>query len=368
MSIETIRLPPGLGTPAEIESLAHRLRARSCVLDWSDVVAPEASRLAILLAGIELDEYGDELGIGTMPDDVATAVDAHFAARPAPAKVTGKKRGKSKPVAGAPTPLVWAEPTIDAGVSDAADSDPPPSSALPVVAPAAGAAVLKAVDRVELRERLQEAIVNDLLGPVNGPQEELSHHETSVRDRYFVGMLAPRLRERDVLEEVEMQDELAPQTGGGEEEGGAAEPTASPNETMFPSSFGLTFCVAGDTRAVRVVASWGRYRREASTLSRKADDSPHRVWKRTPEAGEIVFDLAEGPIAPRAPLATEPTIVVQGAARRVDGELIVSLFLVNGLTEPEKNRDEAWIFQPELRVEATDGAPIFRKRPARDTV
>lgn len=40
----------------------------------------------------------------------------------------------------------------------------------------------------------------------------------------------------------------------------------------------------------------------------------------------------------------------------------MTLFLVNAQKEPAINKDEAWLFQPELTVQAPDGAPIFIKR------
>src|SRR5258708_3367874 len=43
---------------------------------------------------------------------------------------------------------------------------------------------------VELRALLEEMVVGDLLGPAGGESEELT--ERNVRDRYLVGVLAPR--------------------------------------------------------------------------------------------------------------------------------------------------------------------------------
>src|SRR5271157_3341184 len=42
----------------------------------------------------------------------------------------------------------------------------------------------------QLRAMLEEMVVGDLLGPAGGPDEELV--ERNVRDRYLVGVLAPR--------------------------------------------------------------------------------------------------------------------------------------------------------------------------------
>ena len=93
----------------------------------------------------------------------------------------------------------------------------------------------------KIREELERMVVRDLLGPVGGPEEEID--EPSVRDRYLVGMLAPKRQELS----PEEFDEL-PQGGSGPAEDGTAEATSPANKTMFPSSFGMTFCVCLDTR------------------------------------------------------------------------------------------------------------------------
>ena len=54
------------------------------------------------------------------------------------------------------------------------------SSALPPITPHA------------IRDELTEMVVNDLLGPAGGPEEELDQREDRVTGRYLVGMLAPK--------------------------------------------------------------------------------------------------------------------------------------------------------------------------------
>ena len=49
--------------------------------------------------------------------------------------------------------------------------------------------------------------------------------------------------------------------------------------------------------------------------------------------------------------------------RSYDGIWSVTLFLVNGQSEPKQRKDQAWLFQPELVIRAADGSPAFIKRP-----
>jgi hypothetical protein len=76
-----------------------------------------------------------------------------------------------------------------------------------------------------------------------------------------------------------------------------------------------------------------------------------------------IFPLQEGLIPPWSPEPEEqPDVVVRGLVRSSADSWTVTLFLVNEQREPEHHRDEAWVFQPELRVESPDGAPIFQHR------
>ena len=46
---------------------------------------------------------------------------------------------------------------------------------------------------MKIRAELEQMVLSDLLGPAGGPSEEIT--EQSVRDRYLVGMLAPKRQE-----------------------------------------------------------------------------------------------------------------------------------------------------------------------------
>jgi hypothetical protein len=207
-----------------------------------------------------------------------------------------------------------------------------------------------------IRDELETAVIRDLLGPAGGPEEEVD--ETSVRERYLVGVLAPR---RQRLE-LETFDELAV---GGENsaEEGTTDVGAPQTPAMFPSSFGMTFGVADTATALRITARWGFYDRLPSGVPGSGEGgNPKRVWRRRPIEGvSPPRVLAEGPLTWTVTDAF-PGVTVQGLVRRQGDEWIVTLFLVNGQEEPKQLRDRAWLFQPEVIVEAPDGAPIFRKR------
>lgn len=200
-----------------------------------------------------------------------------------------------------------------------------------------------------LRSALVELVERDLLGPAGGENELLPHGEQP-RDRYLLGLLAPRGHRPD----VGVEEALA----GGDEsaEDGDAEPEAA-QESLFPSSLGLSFRVEDRCSRLRVSAAWGRYERV------EALDGEGRVWQRVPSGGDLVVELAPGRLAVGSPDPDVPAVKVEAVVRQIDAEWSVTLFLRNEQVEPEENRDRAWLFQARLAVEAADGGAVFLARP-----
>ena len=259
-------------------------------------------------------------------------------------------------------------------------------------------------DHAYIRGLLQVAITDDLLGPANGPHEQIV--DMSVRDRYLVGKLAPLECNRGGIEglewplategvEGEPEDLLVHEgrhdpgaefdstTGKVDAESEASdEIDSTSNQSLVPSSFGITFCVDGDVERIEVEVRWGRYERvydheitkarvNKETGKEEEIKAKVKAWQRIPCGGTFVLDLKEGIISHRAPDPENPEVRIQGTVRgrNANGDRLVTLFLVNGQREPEENKDSAWLFQPELIVRAADDAPdpaIFRRRPLLD--
>jgi hypothetical protein len=204
-----------------------------------------------------------------------------------------------------------------------------------------------------VRAELEELVLKDLLGPAGGENEEIT--EQSVRDRYLVGMLAPT---RQNLSPEEF-DELADGSSGTVEEG-SAEYTGPTAKTMFPSSFGLTFCIDAEAKEFQISARWGHYARVHSETLKTGAGNKRLVWKRSQRGGTSEpISLKTGRMKRWVPDGEFHEVHVQGVIRRRDSFWSVTLFLVNGQDEPKKLRDTAWLFQPELIVQAPDSKPIF---------
>ena len=134
---------------------------------------------------------------------------------------------------------------------------------------------------------------------------------------------------------------------------------------MFPSSFGMTFCVDPSAKALRITARWGHYYREHSATLSTASGDAKLVWKRSRrEAVSEAIPLQAGRVN-WVPDDQFPEVQVQGLVRWRNDFWSVTLFLVNGQDEPKKLRDTAWLFQPELIVESLDGEAVFHSRPRR---
>ncbi|MCU8245360.1 DISARM system helicase DrmA [Vibrio vulnificus] len=252
-------------------------------------------------------------------------------------------------------------------------------------------------DDVYVRELLQLAVMDDLLGPANGPHEQIL--DMSVRDRYLVGRLAPLdAAEKggefgidgsgdedddpeDLIVKATSMKSDSPSSSVKPEPDSSEEVDAASNQSLIPSSMGFTFCVSGDENSIELQASWGRYQRFYEHDMYKTHTDPEtgeesqgakvKVWQRIPCGGSINLPLETGAIQPIAIDRENPAVVIQGTVRKPNenGDRLVTVFLVNTQEEPPRevgNKDTAWVFQPEISASAVSESSnknVFRKRP-----
>ena len=235
-----------------------------------------------------------------------------------------------------------------------------------------------------IRDELEQMVLLDLLGPAGGESEEID--ERTVRDRYLVGVLAPK-RQEDLFTQGRStppapdvdEDDFPPVIPDELSEGGIDSVEDGPTElsiplpkAIFPSSFGMSFCVDGGAKVIEVTARWGQYLKEVKENQiDQRTGQPMRVWKRYQRGGTKTVNLKVGHVRPLA-IDSDPhceQVYVQGVVRKREKNWIVTLFLINGNEEPKRGskhgKDSAWLFQPELSVAASDGAPIFCKKLTR---
>lgn len=219
-------------------------------------------------------------------------------------------------------------------------------------------------EQAYIRQLLQYAVIDDLLGPAGGPVEEIIG--MSVRDRYLVGKLAPQETVNQGIDGDQFKASLEPSGASGivDTEVPDGELEASTNQSLVPSSIGFTFCVDGAVETIEIQASWGRY---ARGKSERVDEKgkPFRAWKRIPSGGIESIHIKEGTIAPFPIDRNCPEVLIQGTVHPLldNGDRLITLFLVNGQPCPESNQDQAWMFQPELIVRDPEGKAVFHRRP-----
>jgi hypothetical protein len=371
---QTLQLPSQLPGELDLAEINQQLQSRSIQLDWSAVVSAPPESLQILLAGIDFSDYADHLGIeGEITDTVAAEIIKYFEQHPARTPLPRSEESK------APTtePALWEAPvdpseestettevakleststSIFSQIEDPSTASPP-KSLYP--------RVLRQLSRYQIRSELENRVLKDLLGPAGGEYEEID--ETRVSDRYLVGLLAPQKRQPrpgDLNDTPELQDELGVAESGTSEDG-RSEPPSAISQTIFPSSFGMTFCIKGEAKALQIIAGWGQYERSRSESLQTQAGNPKQVWKRYPvQAMSPPIPLKVGVIEDWQ-VDSDFAVFVRGKMRRQGNDWIVSLFLVNGQTEPSQQADRAWLFQPELKVKSADSdqTAIFIKRP-----
>ena len=220
-----------------------------------------------------------------------------------------------------------------------------------------GLTVLSPPSPAEIRDELEHILIANILWPEAGETEELVT-DTAVHEYYLVGMLAPRSTEAGASQFDGQQDQLAVE-GSAESEDPSPDAGAPTGPSLFPSSLGMTFGVAGDTARIAIEARWGRY--ERVVLDPEGGDGSRRAWRRNPAGGVCLLNLSEGTFGPLRPDPTQEGVVVRGQVRRAGDHFVVTAFLVNDQEEQRTLKDEAWLFQASLSASDPDGQPVFRR-------
>ncbi|MFJ7270775.1 DISARM system helicase DrmA [Streptomyces sp. NPDC099050] len=232
----------------------------------------------------------------------------------------------------------------------------------PGTGPEPSVPVLSTPTPQELRDRLSELVVRDLLGPTGDEPEELAGNPL---DHYIIGRLAPggvrtgkgtalRTVGKEVAPETLDETSVSPEQ---EPEAGDPEPSAPSMPSLHPSTLGLTVRVEKKIQELTVDCAWAHYERGDSEI----EGNPRRVFRRVPCAETVNVKLVEGELEARPLHARDfPHIVVRGRARLHEGSWLVSLFLVNG--QEDTRGSSHWMFQASMAVTAGPGTAPFLPR------
>jgi len=237
-------------------------------------------------------------------------------------------------------------------------------------------------EQSHIRNLLRLAVIDDLLGPADGPYEEIIG--MSVRDRYLVGKLAPIERDESHTAEAssskdnpkDASENLVVYTNTDHipfdktpiidfEDDEEKEIDASDSRSLVPSAMGFTFYVDGKTNTILLSTSWGHYDRTDSEKIDEKKGRPFRCWKRIPQGGLTELPLTEGKINAFSPDNDCQWVKIEGSVSEIleNGARLVTLFMVNTATKPPQNQDQVWVFQPQMSVSGKNGQPVFQRRP-----
>jgi hypothetical protein len=219
----------------------------------------------------------------------------------------------------------------------------------------------------EVRDKLEKLLERDLLGPWDGPDEELPPR-TSPAERYLLGRLVPRqpppeqaaAEPEDPGEAVDAEEHdpsLLDRevTGAADDPGDDAESEATVRSgSMAASAIGLAFSVPADVDAVLVKATWGRYQQAPSHTHETEQGRPRMTWQRHPGGGAVEVPLATEDSAALVPDPEQEGVVVYYTVRHRGPRRVVELALVNGQRGAAKTPDVARLYQVGLTVTALD--------------
>ena len=227
------------------------------------------------------------------------------------------------------------------------------------------------VSGFEVRQQLEDMLERDLLGPWDGPTEELPPG-TTPGERYLLGKLVPRRGAGDepaddveapADDDVENRPELAgePLLDLDSEASDEAPPAAAAvrGRAMAASSIGLVFSVPPEVEQLRVEATWGRYERTPSEVHVTETGRPRVVWKRVPAGGAVDVVFSQGDEGSGIPDPDQDAVVVRWKTRLRGERRLVEVFLVNVQPVRAETPDRERLFQVALSVTAPGDAAVF---------
>lgn len=243
-----------------------------------------------------------------------------------------------------------------------------------------------------VRAELEELLERDLLGPVDGPTEELPP-KVSPSERYLLGRLLPRRGDSEqptvgapsdpddsAAEARALEDDPAlydaEVTAAVDEIGADLETTAQLKaRSMAASSLGMSFRVPAGVTRLSVTAAWGRYEKASSEHHETEQGRAARVWARRPMSHTHELQLTTGKHEPVTDIAGVPGVVLAVTVKPADDGLAVDIALVNDQGEVNLRDDAHAMFQSQLSVTALDGHeavflghndPSIPRRPVAD--
>ena len=211
-----------------------------------------------------------------------------------------------------------------------------------------------------VRNYLVKALRLDLVGPWPGHELAQERLPRWVRPSnwYLTGFLIPSGSPPQHAADADEDDDVGevPETAGLGEENN--EDRKSAKKGFFPSSMGLSFLVSSEVKALKVAVSWGDYKPD-EIKGNNGNTIP--VWQRTPRAETVEMPVQGGAGEPVfSPVPNSHGLELCIVERLISAEELkeqipmgtrsVSTFLVNNRPPNQDRPDEAFAFQPQLKI------------------
>src|SRR5258708_33204926 len=165
--VNVINLPQVLPGELDLEAINRSLRSGEVTLNWSRVEDAPQVHLAVLLAGLDLVEHSEVLGIETVPDSLSDVVLLTLSGSESQSLHRSERK---RLVNNSVVPAAWApEQQVDLNGAALVDQEGQPRTAQPQPEPPRS--ILQPLSPSALRAELERLVLQDLLGPAGGSEE-----------------------------------------------------------------------------------------------------------------------------------------------------------------------------------------------------
>ena len=204
-----------------------------------------------------------------------------------------------------------------------------------------------------LRQKIIDALKIDLIGPVE-PNEVMDQDPAS---EYLTGMIYAKSLADDLeFGEQEVGFDFAHEddySTGAEEEN---DDVQTNGKFEKPSSIGLSFYVKKETKVVKIVASWGDYKkREELVMDEKGKEKKEVCYERIPRSATFEIDLSSFGKHKVFPVEEEPRVQLRVSKIGLKNEyMLVTVYLLNRRLGNEEKTAQI-MFQTRIDVYSEDG-------------
>lgn len=204
-----------------------------------------------------------------------------------------------------------------------------------------------------LRQKIIDALKIDLIGPIE-PNEVMDQDPAS---EYLTGMIYAKSLVDDLeFGEQEIGFDFAHEedySTGAEEEN---DDVQTNGKFEKPSSIGLSFYVKKETKIVRVVASWGDYKkREELVMDENGKEKKEVCYARTPRSVTFEIDLSSFRKHKVFPVEEEPRVQLRVSKIGLKNEyMLVTVYLLNRRLGDEEKTAQI-MFQARIDAYSEEG-------------